>query len=501
MTITLLNKRYHVVVHPLGWWILVLGAAGLIRLANLGTVELWYDEAFGRLVLDLPFDRMLAAVAGDVHPPLWYALMWIWVRLTSTHTEFMFRLPSVFLSLAALPVAWRIMDRWRISDLGKWAVLLFMAVGPFEIYFGQEARMYAMLQLLFLLGVLAVIEGRTWLLGISAFGLLYTHNYGLFYVAVLLALVLLDNWRLDKVLSIEKRYPFELDLYSLKPRVIAIGIAGILFLPWIVILSGQMTEISSGYWIEPVTLGQLIYTLTIYLFGPFTRQMVLAAALVAVGMLIWALVRRSHKPARMPELALLTFGPLALAVLASLIWRPVYLWRGLIGSAPFLYMLVLPPLVDLPGWKRWYAAVIVVPMLISGLVGYALDLHDFKSTTIEAVRDIRMELMRDDILYSTNDGNWVMFSVYQELPVYLMPQCDPEHDRGALSSLTREALGVQQLPLDQIPHERAWFLWNWGAPTSLCNHDRAAEIVGDLAPWKIYKTSDIQEAGIWRLEK
>lgn len=477
-------------------WLIGLVASGLLlRLAFLGGPELWYDEAFGRLILELPFKQMIAATAGDVHPPLWYALMWIWVRLTGADSEFLFRLPSVLFSLAAIPLAVRIMRRWQISEAGIFAVAVLMTISPAQIYFGQEARMYSLLQMLVLIGVLAVIERRWLLLLIAGVALLYTHNYGIFYLAALAGLVLIREWWLCDLTGILA--PDRNQVLGL----VALSGALILYTPWAVVLLMQMDTISSGYWIEPVTLGQMVYTLTIYLFGPFTRQFVLAAALVGVGLLTWALIKRSHKPTPVfAQIAWLTFGPLFLAVLASWLWRPLYLWRGLIGSAPFLYMLVLPPLVDLPGWKRWYTIAIVTPVLIAGLVGYALDINAFKSTTLDVITQIQTDWQDGDILYATNDGNWVMFTLYQDQPVYLMPQCE-DHDRGALSQLTRQALGVPQVPLDMIPHQRAWLLWNWGAPTSACNRDRAAKIVAGLEPVIPVKSSEIQEAGVWLINR
>lgn len=470
--------------------LIVLVAVGFIlRLVALGIPELWYDEAFGRLITLLPFNRMIAATAGDVHPPLWYIIMWLWVRLVGHNSEFLFRLPSVFFSLAAIPVAWRLMKHLAISDPAKLVVAAWLALGPFELYFGQEGRMYSLLQLVFLVAVLAAIECRWWLLGISTVALLYTHNYGLFYVATLAGLMVL----------IYLTGPFK-KMYPIIPGFISLAIAGLCYMPWLIfVLLGQMNTISSGYWIEPVTPGAVVYTLTIFLFGPFTRQFVLAATLVAVGLLVWSVLKLGRR-SRSVELYWLAAAPAVIAILAGLVWRPLYLWRGLIGSAPFLLMIVIPPMVDLIGWRRWYVAAIVAPVFLAGFAGHWLDINAFKSTTLEAVHKIQAAWQPGDILYSSNDGNWVMFTTYfPAQPVYLMPQCT-DHDRGALSDLTRKALGVEVAPIAQIDHGRAWFLWNWGAPTSWCNYAKAAGIVGDTPPWWLVESSKIMEAGIWLIK-
>lgn len=456
---------------------LLTGAGLVLRLIYLSGPEFWYDEAFTVLLSRLPFERMILATAGDTHPPLYYLLTWVWVRIVGS-SEFTMRLPSVIAGTAAIPLAWLVTDRLELSRNTRWAVVIVMALGPFELYFSQEARMYTLLQLAYLWAVLALID-RKWLqLALANLALLYLHNYGLFYVATLGLLALYQERRLT-------------------PQIAgAFAIPALAWSPWIAVLLYQMGQVGGGYWIEPVTLGQIVYTLTLFLFGPFVRQWVMAATMVSIGALVYAAVNVTRRSLAIYWLA---FAPLILAVLASLIWKPVYLFRGLIGCAPFFYMLIFQPLADLPGWRRVYAGALIVPLLVIGLAGYWIDIRAFKSTTLEAVGRIKSEWQTGDILYSSNDGNWVMFSLYQDQPVYLMPPCNAG-DHGGLSDVTRQALGVPVLSLDQIDHRRAWLLWNWGAPTSACNRDRAAELVGDSKPWWLVKETDIQSAGIWLLE-
>src|SRR5690606_16059505 len=52
-----------------------------LRVVGMWIPQLWYDENFTLILARLPFDRMIAATAGDVHPPLWYLIEWGWLRL------------------------------------------------------------------------------------------------------------------------------------------------------------------------------------------------------------------------------------------------------------------------------------------------------------------------------------------------------------------------------------------------------------------------------------
>lgn len=57
---------------------IVSGLAGLIlRLGIVASRDLWADEAFTWRVTSFPFDRMMARLQADIHPPLHYVLMWL----------------------------------------------------------------------------------------------------------------------------------------------------------------------------------------------------------------------------------------------------------------------------------------------------------------------------------------------------------------------------------------------------------------------------------------
>jgi mannosyltransferase len=466
-------------------WLMIL--AGLfLRLAFLGASELWYDEAFTRLLVRLPFERMIMATAGDTHPPLFYLVMWGWVRLFG-ESEFSLRFPAMLASVAAWPVFWLATGSlgWprRVRQLG----LTMLTLSPFQVYFAQEARMYAGLQLVVLLAVWCLAERRWLWLALSITALLYLHNYGVIYAAIL------GLWALYR----ERRLSWHL--------VAAFALPALAFVPWALVLLGQMQTVSSGYWIEPVRAGDLVYTLNIVLFGAFTRQLSVASVLVAVGWLTWSLLEILRERPRStwagPALWL-AIAPVGLAVAISLVWRPVYLFRGLIGCAPFVYGLVAWPLARLElRWQRLYTAALIVPMLIAGQLGYWLDIHDFKSTTLDVLERVRSAWQPGDIVYSVNDGTWVTWSAYWDGPVYLMPECPGQHDRGALSPLTRQALGVPIAELADVDHKRAWVLWNYGAPAVQCNVDKGAAIVGDRPAWYMVMDNEFVTSGIWLLTK
>src|SRR3990172_9254049 len=68
------------------WWplsplVVVSAVALVLRLVNLGGPALWYDGWGSVWMASLPFQGMFAATAGDTHPPLYLALLWLWGRV------------------------------------------------------------------------------------------------------------------------------------------------------------------------------------------------------------------------------------------------------------------------------------------------------------------------------------------------------------------------------------------------------------------------------------
>jgi hypothetical protein len=171
--------------------LVAIAAGGLLRAWELDRPDLTFDEAFTYTRARLPLDAIPDSLrATDAHPPLDYL-----VRhpvAVGDATAARLRLPSVLFSLAAVVVTavWLRRDRW----LGV-GVTALMAVAPFQVEFGRDARMYATTVLL---GTSAAWVATRWLerpsprrasvAGVIVLLALWTHVSGLFLGAGLLAI-------------------------------------------------------------------------------------------------------------------------------------------------------------------------------------------------------------------------------------------------------------------------------------------------------------------------
>jgi uncharacterized membrane protein YgcG len=171
--------------HLLLGGVVVLGLA--LRAYGLGTESLWVDEVFtARVVLDYsPAYILLRLPIQDPHPPLYYELLWAWTRVTGV-SETSVRALSALFGAASIPLVYAVADRLYDRRVGLVAALFF-AVSPFYVWYGREARMYALLTLLALASMYLLLawlagedgwRGNRWTYAAVTVGLVYTHAFG-----------------------------------------------------------------------------------------------------------------------------------------------------------------------------------------------------------------------------------------------------------------------------------------------------------------------------------
>lgn len=137
------------------------------------------DEAHGAIVLIYNLPDTLRAVARDSHPPLYYVLLWVWLRLVPH--PFALKFISPFFALLALAFTYRLVKAAAGPRVAAVAMLL-LGLNPLFFALATIGRMYSMAIAWSALGAWQALRGRDrgWLL--SAWGLTLTHFYGAFFL-------------------------------------------------------------------------------------------------------------------------------------------------------------------------------------------------------------------------------------------------------------------------------------------------------------------------------
>ena len=167
-----------------GLFVLIVLLGFFWRFAGLGKESIWLDEATSLIIARLDLRSEVAWAAADIHPPLYYFALHVWLR--AGETEYSVRALSAILGVLAVAILYALGRELFGSRVGLLSALL-LALSPLHIWCSQEARMYAMVATMSLLSshllLLALKKGRTgyWLgyVFVSTVAL-YTHYFMVF---------------------------------------------------------------------------------------------------------------------------------------------------------------------------------------------------------------------------------------------------------------------------------------------------------------------------------
>ena len=203
---------------------LVTVLALMLRFFRLGHQSLWIDEILTLGASDPPPPGIPFAVKllWDVHGPLYTLVVHVW--RTVSETDAWLRVPGAVAGVATVPLLYA----WLKREVGRDAALtgaLFMALSPFNIYYSQEVRFYALLTMMTVVSLIAYrlfvdrpSPRNATLLGIAL---------GLACLSHLMALFLCAGFAMHLLTTRRARGP------HLRWGILAAAIALVIVSPWI----------------------------------------------------------------------------------------------------------------------------------------------------------------------------------------------------------------------------------------------------------------------------
>jgi mannosyltransferase len=430
----------------------ILLLALVLRLINLGSRNLWYDEAFAVLYAEKSFSAILygtitqvEGAAADVHPLLYYFFLHLWMGLFG-QSPFIVRLPSVIFGLASIVLAFSIGRRLFDPGAGLLAATI-TAIAPFHINYSQENRMYSLLCFLSLLTFYFFVrcwKGNgygNWLGFILAATLsLYTHNLAFLVILALDLFVLLTKrWRL------------------LKPLIISHLAFGLLFLPWFTIVFSQFGKVRQAYWVPSPGMKELVQTLIFFHFDLLPTMplglvsILLFLSLLILVLILYRVVRVKGRDRQTKEgiylLLILALAPVVVAFLISQ-FQSIYIIRGLLPAAAAYYILVAKILTEaqlpaqLPKKVAWLLFSPVIVLLVISLAYHYTYAQFPRSPFDKAVAYLRENHQWDDAIVHDNKLTFFPCHYYdRELPQAFMAD-PPGAGSDTLALPTQEALGL-----------------------------------------------------------
>ena len=126
-----------------------------LRLYGLADKPLWLDEVTTLRRITGGLDHLLLDALHSRHYPSYFLLLWPLAQLG--HSAWLLRLPSAVFGAAAAALTCAIGRQAAGSRSGLLAGLI-MALSPFEVQFGQEARSYTLVAALVLLALWGLVR-------------------------------------------------------------------------------------------------------------------------------------------------------------------------------------------------------------------------------------------------------------------------------------------------------------------------------------------------------
>lgn len=137
---------------------LIVLCSFVLRVFRLGDANFWWDEALAIWAVRKGLAGVTAWTAADVHPPLYFWMLWGWVQLVG-ESALASRLLSVVFGVLTVIVVYRLGRRLGGERLGLLAAFL-TSFSRFHVWWSQELRMYVLAGLL---GTLSIHHLLGWL--------------------------------------------------------------------------------------------------------------------------------------------------------------------------------------------------------------------------------------------------------------------------------------------------------------------------------------------------
>lgn len=301
-----------------------------LRLHRLAEPAVRWDEGWSVAHASLRIAEIVRVAALEVHPPLFYLSLKPWLALG--RNVFAVRCFSVFLSILAVPIMFRLALRWSKELWPANLAAGLAAVSPALIYYAQVLRMYPLVVLWILCAAWAMIQiietgSRLALLGLIIAGVcgLYTFYYTSF---ALLGLYI---------------YGLVTTRFRRKSLWAAGGLTGALYIPWIIYAGPQMVQrlakASAPETVMPVTwwgLARSTWAALTFDFGASGAAELVVFALLVIGLFAVGFRQKDAHMIAMPGMTIVISIAGILAASGAYFFAP----RLLTPAVPFLLLLL-----------------------------------------------------------------------------------------------------------------------------------------------------------------
>lgn len=369
---------------------------GLLFVVLMKYPFLSVDEGFTRGFMDFSFAEMIKLTAMDVHPPLYYLITMAFVKLChALSLNFniiqMMKIPSIipYLILFIFSLT-KLRKKYGLLMGGIFSLTLIVASDFFLQYL--TARMYAWAMLFLVISffyvkdILEKNDLKSWIL-FTIFSVLGAYTHYFTGVSSIIIYLMLFIW----ILANRNGGAIK---DNLKKFFISVAVGFVLYLPWMFILIDQMKFVQGNYWVEPISLNNIIYFFSYCLTSAQHNQIVLIASFIIVAAIIALLFKKFASTRENDDLYLVMgvcvfLGTVAVGVLFSLFYKPILIDRYLVPSIGVFWLCVSIKLARLD-LKKTLALLIIIMIVAVGAVNVYHEVKDIQKMNDKTIKEAKV---------------------------------------------------------------------------------------------------------------
>ena len=250
--------------------------------------DLWLDEALTVNIAKQPLHTLPTYLKRDGAPPLFYVLLHGWMGVFGD-SDLAVRSLSGVIGVVTVPLVWLAGRRFG-GRIAGWAAMLLVATSPFAVRYDTETRMYALVTLLTVLGLLAMQRvlirprpGNLVALAAVTGLLLYSHYWSFYLLGTAFLWLAWQAWRGRP----QWRRPARLGM-------VAMAVGALTFIPWVPIFLYQSAHTGTP-WATPANFAAMVNAVASFAGGGTNQGRALALiyfALIGLGLFGLATDRR-----------------------------------------------------------------------------------------------------------------------------------------------------------------------------------------------------------------
>jgi uncharacterized membrane protein len=397
-------------------WVLLGITLGALALRLAVPRGIWLDEAISIHQAHLSFHDLFENLQyGDRHPPLHHVVLWLTVKAFGDG-EMAVRIPSIVAGTLAIPALY-LLGRELYDRRTGLVAAAFGAASPLLIWYSQEARMYAFVELFGLLALWTQLRAirnpsmgnwAAYILATAA--LLWSHYFGLLLIGVQQAIWI--------GILIHRRRTGEPNRAMALGFAYSLAVLAIQLVPLITFAHKQFDSTEAAFGSPSGTYDDLSFYAVVsnmawalWGYHPDSITELLAAGWPLLLLLSLLLLGRGGSRQTI-ILAVAAITPIVLLVFVAFYDRELFEVRYFLVAIPLLFLLVARLVT---GWirkpeARLAAVGIILFTLLLGLLDQQTNddnprLYDFKGAIEQIQADATPKAL---VLYEPPDMRYVM---------------------------------------------------------------------------------------------